>query len=160
VQVLVGFGANLGDPVAAFRVALAALGERSRLVDVSSLYRSAPHGPPQPHYLNLAALLDVDEPPLALLEHCQALEAAAGRDPSREQRWGPRVLDLDLLLAHGLVHRSPRLLLPHPLLAERAFALVPAAELAPTWVHPLVGRTIGELARAVDDPSLERVGRI
>ena len=74
------------------------------------------------------------------------MEAIAGRDRVTEVRWGPRPLDIDLLLIRGVIHRGPRLELPHPRLAERAFALVPAAEIVPDWIHPIVGRTLRELA--------------
>ncbi len=89
-----------------------------------------------------------------MLRACRELEVAAGRDRSTEQRWGPRVLDLDLLMVRDLVWRGPELELPHPGFHRRAFALVPAAELVPDWVHPLVGRTIGDLAEEAlrDDP--------
>lgn len=115
---------------------------------VSALYRSRPIGPPQPDFFNQALLLEVECHPLELLEQCQAAEAAAGRDRTTEVRWGPRPLDIDLLLAGGVIRRGPRLELPHPRLAERAFALVPAAEIVPDWICPVTGTSIAELAEA------------
>ena len=146
MQLLLGLGGNLGDPRAAFRAALGALADRHPLLAVSRLYRSRPVGPPQPWYWNLAALLEPGGPLLDLLGQCQALEVAAGRDRSREARWGPRPLDLDLLAADGIVHRGPRLELPHPRFGVRAFVLVPAAELTPEWRLAGAGRTVAELA--------------
>jgi 2-amino-4-hydroxy-6-hydroxymethyldihydropteridine diphosphokinase len=159
MKVLVGLGGNLGDPPQAFSRALDRLGEGHRLLVVSALYRSQPVGPPQPRYWNQAALLEADRPLLALLDRCQELVQEVGRDRDAEVRWGPRALDLDLLITPGIVHCGPRLHLPHPHFAERAFAVVPAAELAPDWVHPLDGRTLWELAQQVvaGDASLERV---
>ena len=161
VQLLLGLGGNLGDPPAAFRAALRALAEQVPLRAVSQLYRSDAVGPPQPRYWNLVALLELQTPLLALLDRCQALEAAAGRDRSHETCWGPRLLDLDLLAAEGVVHRGPRLELPHPRFRERAFALVPAAELASGWRLPGEGRALAELACAVEGADqLQPCGRL
>jgi 2-amino-4-hydroxy-6-hydroxymethyldihydropteridine diphosphokinase len=161
VRILIGLGANLGNPPETFQTALALLDESCRIVAASSLYRTRPEGPPQQEFFNMAALLEVEDDPAALLAECQRIEAVVGRDWSRQQRWGPRVLDLDLLIALGVLHRGPALVLPHPLFARRAFALVPAAELAPSWIHPVVGRSIGELALGAErrDPNaiLERL---
>jgi 2-amino-4-hydroxy-6-hydroxymethyldihydropteridine diphosphokinase len=157
VRILIGLGANLGNPPETFQTALAMLGESRRIAAVSSLYRTRPEGPPQQEFHNMAALLEVSDDPAALLAECQRLEAVVGRDRSREPRWGPRVLDVDLLIALGVVRRGPELVLPHPLFAERAFALVPAAELVPSWIHPLVGRSIGELALAAEEREPEAI---
>jgi 2-amino-4-hydroxy-6-hydroxymethyldihydropteridine diphosphokinase len=145
---LLGLGGNLGDVPAAFSRAAGALAGRFRLVSASSLWRSAPLGPPQPDYLNAAILVESDSPPLAVLGFTRLLEARAGREREREARWGPRPLDLDVLLAPGLVVVSPALVLPHPRLPERRFALAPAAEIVPEWLHPLLHRTVAELAAA------------
>lgn len=148
-RVILGLGGNLGDPPRAFEAALEALAERHQVTALSGLYRSDPVGPPQPRYWNMAALLEASSSPLELLELCQEIEAAAGRDRSREVTWGPRPLDLDLLLAEGIVYQSPRLVLPHPHLLERAFALVPAAEVAPDWVVPGTDRSLRQLAEGM-----------
>jgi len=147
MQVLVGLGGNLGDPRSAFAEALAGLADRARVAAVSGLFASRAVGPPQPDYLNAAVVLEVTVPPRAVLAWCLELEAAAGRVRGRG-RWGPRTLDLDLLMVPELVWRGPTLVLPHPRFHERAFALRPAAEIAPEWVHPVLGRTLVELAAA------------
>ena len=146
LQVVVGLGANLGDPQATFAEALAVLSSRAEIIAVSSLWRTRPQGPDQPDYTNAAALIGWGSGPWGLLELCRTIEHEAGRERSAECRWGPRVLDLDLLIARDLVCRGAGLRLPHPRFHERAFALVPAAELVPHWVHPLLGRTITDLA--------------
>ncbi len=147
MRVLIGLGGNLGEPRRAFDGALARLAERGRVAAVSGLFGSRAVGPPQPDYLNAAAVLEIDDPPSRLLARCLALEAAADRVRGGE-RWGPRTLDIDLLMVQNVVRRGPGLTLPHPRFHERAFALAPAAEIAPDWVHPLLGRCVAELAAA------------
>jgi 2-amino-4-hydroxy-6-hydroxymethyldihydropteridine diphosphokinase len=160
VRILIGLGGNEGDVRSAFDRAAAALADAGAVLARSSLYRTTAIGPPQPDYLNAALLLDTPMPPLGLLSACQAIEREVGRDRDREARWGPRPLDLDLLLADGLVHRSPSLVLPHLRLEERAFALVPAAEIAPGWRHPVTGATLEEMARRVGREGAATVDRI
>ena len=142
---VLGLGGNEGDCRKAFSECLQTLAADGRVAAVSRLWRTRPVGPPQPDYLNAAALVEWPAGPGALLGRCLELETAAGRDRSTEARWGPRTLDLDLLLAEGVVCRGPMLTLPHPRLHERRFALEPAAEVAPDWVHPLLGLTIEAL---------------
>lgn len=149
VQVVVGLGANLGSPHEAFERAIFSLSSCAHLVSRSGLYRSRAVGPPQPDYLNAAVLITWPREPRALLDLCHELEAAAGRDRRREVRWGPRPLDLDLLIADGVVCRGPRLVLPHPRVHSRAFALLPAAEVAGGWLHPHIGLTLRVLADAI-----------
>ena len=135
--VYIGFGGNLGDPAAAIRGAA----ERIRAwpevrgLRLSSLYRTAAEGPgPQPDYLNAAAVLRTALPPEEVLVRLLALEAEYGR--VRTLRWGPRTLDLDLLLHGHRTLRTPDLTLPHPRICARGFVLAPLAELAPRGRHP------------------------
>jgi len=148
IGVLLGFGGNLGDPESAFRGALEALAHEGRVASVSRLWRTCAVGPEQPTYLNAAAVILWPQGPRSLLAQCRELEIAAGRDRRHEARWGPRMLDLDLLLADAVICRGPTLVLPHPRLHERRFALEPAAEVAPDWVHPACGLTVAQLADA------------
>lgn len=150
MHLLLGLGGNQGDVAAAFARAVSALGSEHLLVASSRLWRSAAIGPPQPDYLNAAVLLELRGAPQGLLRRCHELEHAAGRDRAREGRWGSRPLDLDLLIAPGLVVQSPELVLPHPHLAERRFALLPACELAPEWTHPRLRRSLAELLAGLD----------
>lgn len=159
MDVLIGLGGNQGDVPAAFARATVALGQVGRVVARSSLWRSAAQGLPQPDFCNAAIVLASGIPPLALLEFCLRLEVQEGRRRDGE-RAGPRPLDLDLLVVQNLVIAAPTLVLPHPRLAERRFALLPAAEIAPGWVHPRLHRTLGELASdaAIRDQGCEGIG--
>lgn len=121
------------------------------------LYRTRPMGPRQPDFLNSAVSLEGDGGLSQLLDECRVAESAAGRNRAAEQRWGPRTLDIDLLLVRNGVHRGPRLEVPHPGFHERAFAILPAADVAPGWIHPLLGRTVGQLAQSLGPSALNGV---
>lgn len=134
VTACVGLGANLGDPVAAVRQALAALDElpHTRVLRASRLYRSAPVDAGGPDFINAVALVATRLDALALLAALQALEQGAGRE--RPYRNAPRTLDLDLLLYGDARIDSATLTVPHPRMNERAFVLLPLAEVAPQRV--------------------------
>ncbi|MCY3608206.1 MAG: 2-amino-4-hydroxy-6-hydroxymethyldihydropteridine diphosphokinase [Acidimicrobiaceae bacterium] len=151
VRAFVGLGANIGNPAAQLANALEALDAAGVLVAVSGVYRSAPIGPEQPEFLNLVAELAVFDGPYELLARCHALEAAAQR--VRRERWGPRTLDVDVLLFGDVEMDDPELQIPHPRLHERRFVLDPLAELAPELV------TLGQLS-AVADQDCEYVGTV
>ncbi len=159
MRVLIGLGGNLGDVPAAFAHATGALAQAGRATARSSLWRSAALGPAQPDFCNAAIVLATELSPAALLDLCLRLEARAGRKREGE-RWGPRPLDLDLLLVPELVIVAPTLVVPHPRLASRRFALMPAAEIAPDWLHPRLHRTVAELAAdpGLGDQRCERIG--
>jgi len=150
-QAAIALGSNLGDSLATLEGALAALEEVPgiRVLTRSRWYRSAPVGPAQPDYLNGCALLEVGLSPEAVLEQLHATEHRYGR--VRLERWGARTLDLDLILYGAQQRDSEKLLLPHPRFRERAFVLLPLAEIAPLWIDPLTGKTVADLASTVAD---------
>ncbi|WJW74903.1 2-amino-4-hydroxy-6-hydroxymethyldihydropteridine diphosphokinase [Thiohalobacter sp. IOR34] len=159
VRAYLGLGSNLEQPHRQLRQALVALATlpESRLVRCSAFYRSPPMGPAgQPDYLNAVAALETRLPAEELLDRLQAIEAAQGRVRGG-LRWGPRTLDLDLLLYGQERIDSPRLQVPHPGLAERAFVLYPLAEIAPDLQLPGLG-PLAELLRACPRDGLERLG--
>ena len=155
--VYVGLGANVGDPE---RTLAAAADEVSRLPDVelrrrSSLYAAAPIGPAQPEFRNAVVSLVTRRSPAELLAALLGIERAHGR--VRGERWGPRVLDLDILLWGDRVVDEPGLHVPHPELHRRRFALGPLAELDPGARHPVLQKTVAELLAGVRDQPVERV---
>ncbi len=149
----VGLGANLGDAPAALREALQALAALpgTQLQQCSALYRSAPVDATGPDFYNAVAALRTSLPPHELLAALQSIEASAGRE--RPYRNAPRTLDLDILLIDGLAIDTPSLTVPHPRMHERAFVLLPLAEIAPTQVR-------AEWQQAVGDQRIERLGRM
>jgi len=129
LRAVVGFGSNLGDRLATMRAALAELARVARVEATSRVYESAAVGPPQGDYLNAAALVTWEGEPEALLDALLAIEAKLGR--VRREKWGPRTVDLDVLWIEGREVRTPRLVVPHPELAKRPFAVAPLLDVAP-----------------------------
>ncbi len=156
-RVLLGLGSNLDPREEHIRTALDLLQERGavRVERVSTLRETEPvGGPPQGSYLNGAALVETDLSPRDLLDLIKSVEARVGRSPVGV-RWGPREVDVDILLHGDLVVQEPGLIVPHPRLTGRRFVLEPAAEIAPEFIHPVLRRSVAELLRRLP----ERIGR-
>lgn len=155
VIALVGLGGNLGDAAAAVREAFRALGAlpHTRLLRTSRLYRSPPWGrTDQPDFINAVAMLETGLSPRELLDAMLGIEHQAGRERRPDERWGPRTLDLDLLLYGGAAIDEPGLHVPHPHLHERMFALQPLVEIAPDAMIPGIGVARDALAALDADP--------
>jgi 2-amino-4-hydroxy-6-hydroxymethyldihydropteridine diphosphokinase len=151
-SVLIGLGSNLGDRAATLERALQQLGASSEIVVTrhSAWHETAPvGGPSQPAFLNGAATIETSLAPDALLDRLHGIEQSLGR--LRHEHWGPRTLDLDMLLYDQLVLDTPRLVLPHPRMAFRRFVVEPAAEIVGDWVHPDIGWTLGRLLAHLRD---------
>jgi 2-amino-4-hydroxy-6-hydroxymethyldihydropteridine diphosphokinase len=158
VEALLALGGNLGDVQATLDQAISAFcdGRDVRLVARSSDYRTAPWGVTnQPPFVNLALVVDTVLAPRALLDRALRVEAMFGRDRSREQRWGPRSLDIDIIAFDGLEIDEPGLTLPHPRLFERAFVLAPLAEIAPS--RRIKGIAINDALAKIDASGVEKL---
>ena len=146
----IALGSNLGDSLTTLESSLTVINSIPgvNLVAVSSWYRTQPIGPPQPDYLNGCAILNVQQTPEELLALLQAVELQFGR--VRNEKWGARTLDLDIILYEDLMINTPNLTIPHPRIHERAFVLVPLAQIAADWQEPKTGKAIAQLAGEID----------
>jgi 2-amino-4-hydroxy-6-hydroxymethyldihydropteridine diphosphokinase len=157
-EALLALGGNLGDARETLVRAIAALTEAGdiRLQARSSDYVTPPWGvEDQPPFVNLCIAVDTALTPQALLARAQAVERAFGRDRAGEQRWGPRTLDIDILTYDDLVLNEPELTLPHPRLFERAFVLVPLAEIAPDLL--IAGIRVRDALTRLDTTGIKRL---
>lgn len=147
MRVHLSLGSNVGDSLQNLDAALQALEVSPGLilVRVSGCYETEPLGDiQQPPFVNMAAEIETDYSPLELLEVLKRIEAELGRGPSH--RWGPRTIDIDIVLAENQVVDTERLTVPHKEFRNRAFVLVPLAEIAPHAVDPVTGKAVAELA--------------
>jgi len=156
LKAVVGLGSNLGDRLATMRAALRELAAVARVEATSRVYATAPVGPPQPEYLNAAVLVTWDGQASELLEALLAIEQRLGR--VRGEKWGPRTIDLDVLWIEGTAVDEPGLLVPHPHLKSRAFALAPMLEVAPGAREPGTGEAYAVPAGQVR--VVEEAGRL
>ncbi len=155
-----GLGSNEGDRVANIREAIRRLenGGSCRVIDCSSVYETKPVGIiEQPDFLNAVVRVTTSLTPLALLDYCQAIEHSMGR--VRTMRWGPRVIDIDILLYGRESLCTERLVIPHPEMLKRAFVLVPLSEIAPS-IELTPGITATEAAERLDRAGVRYFGRL
>ena len=157
-RAFVAFGGNVGDARDTIARAIAQFcdGDRVRLIARSSDYRTPPWGKTdQAAFINACIAIDTGLTPLGLLDRAHEVERAFGRDRHKEERWGPRSLDIDLLTYGEETLDDPKLTLPHPRLFERAFVLVPLSEIAPDAV--IAGRSLREVLDRLDQSGIERL---
>jgi len=157
-EALLALGGNLGDARETLAHAIAALTEGGdiRLLGRSSDYMTPPWGiEDQPPFVNACIAIDTALTPQALLARAQTVERAFGRDRACEQRWGPRKLDIDILTYDDLVLNEPELTLPHPRLFERAFVLVPLAEIAPDLL--ITGISVRDALARLDTTGIKKL---
>lgn len=153
-QLYLSLGTNLGDRLANLRNAIAVLPPEVNPLTRSSIYESEPWGySDQPVFLNQVIKASTDLEPLVLLTFLKESEIRLGRQETF--RFGPRLIDLDILFYDNLVLDSATLTIPHSRIAERAFILVPMAEIAPDLLHPVLGKTIQQLKGGVDSSNVE-----
>jgi 2-amino-4-hydroxy-6-hydroxymethyldihydropteridine diphosphokinase len=144
VESIIALGTNLGDRAGNLRRAIGMIGGKMNLVEVSSVYETKPmYYEEQDWFLNCVVAVETDLKPGGLLRELQAMETELGR--KRTVRYGPRVIDLDILFYGNEVVSEPGLEIPHPKIAERHFVLVPLNEIRPELVHPVLGRRTSEL---------------
>lgn len=157
-RAVLGLGSNIGDPIENIRRALRALRHQVGPVStVSNAYRSDPLGfKNQPDFINAVAIVETTLPPAELLKKLQQIEEGLGR--RRTFRWGPRVIDLDILFYDGEEVNTPDLVIPHPEIAARLFVLAPLAEIAPEWPIPGGGTAVEAAAALAGTQTCECVG--
>ncbi len=153
----IALGTNLGNRLANLRAAIAAFVPEIVVTAESHVYETPPWGyEDQPAFLNMVVKAETGLGPESLLKNLKQLEVELGRE--QNFRWGPRLIDLDILFYDNMVIDTPPLVIPHPRLHERAFVLVPLADVAPDLIHPIFQKSVSQLLAEVDRQGILRIG--
>ena len=153
-----GLGSNIGDALENIHQAASRLMQSSSLhiVKSSSYYHTRPWGKTdQEDFINAVVQIETELTPRELLELCLTIEKQMGR--IRDEKWGPRIIDIDILCFGAKILKEPDLIIPHPYLQERAFVLVPFNEIAPDYIHPVLQQRVAELTAKLDSTDLAQV---
>ena len=154
--IYLGLGTNLGDRLRNLQKAISSLSSVMTVTAVSPIYQSDPWGvTDQPPFLNLCLQATTNLNPHTLLHYLKNLETELGRQ--KTIKWGPRLIDIDILFYDDKIVQTNNLTIPHPHMAERAFVIVPLADIAPNVYHPVFNKTIAELKTAVDQTTLHKI---
>ncbi|HBY07784.1 MAG TPA: 2-amino-4-hydroxy-6-hydroxymethyldihydropteridine diphosphokinase [Chloroflexi bacterium] len=157
IPIYIALGTNLGDRLANLQSAIRQMPPEVTILAQSPIYQTPPWGyADQPDFLNQVVMAETNLPPQALLDYLKALEVRVGRTPTF--RYGPRVVDLDILFYGDLIYAQAGLQIPHPKLHERAFVVIPLYDLNPDFRHPLTGQTIREMRSSLDLTGITRFG--
>ncbi len=155
--IYIALGTNLGNRLANLRAAIQSMPPEVKVLAESHVYETPPWGyEDQPAFLNMVVKAKTELLPEALLKYLKQLEVELGRE--QNFRWGPRLIDLDILFYDDLVLASPPLVIPHPRLHERAFVLVPLADVAPDLIHPVLKQSVRDLLVAIEAQGIVRFG--
>ncbi len=156
MKIYLGLGSNLGDRGANLQSALLHMEQWGiEVTNTSALYEAEPVGKiDQPWFLNMVVEVETDKSPADLLMALNSIERSLGRE--RKEKWGPRIIDIDILFYDQFVLNDPELTIPHPFLQERKFVLLPLASIAPNFVHPIFKKTVEQLLKECSDESIVR----
>ena len=156
ISVYIGLGTNIEDRLLNLGTALTTISRSMKISNHSSIYETPPWGyTDQPNFLNMVIEVNTDTPPQSLLDHLKQIEKQLGRQ--KTFRYGPRVIDLDILFYGKEIIETKQLQIPHPKIQERAFVLVPLNEIAQDFVHPVLNKTIYELMKVIDHSGITRI---
>ncbi|MCB8943111.1 MAG: 2-amino-4-hydroxy-6-hydroxymethyldihydropteridine diphosphokinase [Ardenticatenaceae bacterium] len=155
-QLFLSLGTNIGQRHVNLRRAVHALADLMTITAISPIYQTAPWGlEAQPDFLNICLAASTPLEPVPLLQAIKTVENQLGRQPT--VRWGPRLIDIDILFYNSQILTTDQLTIPHPHLTERAFVLAPLADIAPQFVHPQNGRTIHQLLAHIDQTTVHQL---